>query len=179
MLSFCWSFLTITRVSDEFLLFQVKFFNLFWWSQENAADELAENIVKFVSSLPKSARRVEEEPIPEHVQKMLDEAKDSHHHHHGHGGHGNHDGHTHAHTHGAGYMDAYGLGHGWGSWIFFLSSGQTIFVKTNVWFQVLTLPFSANSGLCTIVIPIPPPWCTRSFQPLAGVCNYKALLVFT
>ncbi|KAJ6434422.1 hypothetical protein OIU84_018019 [Salix udensis] len=91
------------------------------WPQENAADELAENIVKFVSSLPKSVRRAEEEPIPEHVQKMLDEAKDGHHHHHhhGHGGHGHHDGHAHAHAHahahGAGYMDAYGLGHGWGS----------------------------------------------------------------
>lgn len=85
------------------------------WPQENAADELAENIVKFVSSLPKSVRRVEEEPIPEHIQKMLDEAKDGHHHHHGHGGHGHHDGHGHAQTHGAGYMDAYGLGHGWGS----------------------------------------------------------------
>lgn len=67
--------------------------------------------------MPKSVRRVEEEPIPEHIQKMLDEAKDGHHHHHGHGGHGHHDGHAHAHaqTHGAGYMDAYGLGHGWGS----------------------------------------------------------------
>lgn len=87
------------------------------WPQENAADELAENIVKFVSSLPKSVRRVAEEPIPEHIQKMLDEAKDGHHHHHhhGHGGHGHHDGHGHAQTHGAGYMDAYGLGHGWGS----------------------------------------------------------------
>ncbi|CAK7340708.1 unnamed protein product [Dovyalis caffra] len=85
------------------------------WPQENAADELAENVVKFVSSLPKSVRQADEEPIPEHIQKMLDEAKDDHHHHHhhGHGGHGPHDGH--AHIHGAGYMDAYGLGHGWGS----------------------------------------------------------------
>ena len=57
-------------------------------------------------------RKVEEEPIPEHIQKMLDEAKNSdHHHHHGHGGHEHHD--DHAHVHGAGYMDAYGLGQGW------------------------------------------------------------------
>nr|POE93684.1 protein auxin response 4 [Quercus suber] len=84
------------------------------WAQEDAADELSENIVRFVSSLPKSVRKVEEEPIPEHIQKMLDEAKNSdhhHHHHHGHGGHEHHD--DHAHDHGAGYMDAYGLGQGW------------------------------------------------------------------
>ena len=61
-------------------------------------------------------RKVEEEPIPEHIQKMLDEAKNSdhhhhHHHHHSHGGHEHHD--DHAHVHGAGYMDAYGLGQGW------------------------------------------------------------------
>lgn len=87
------------------------------WPQEDAADELAESIVRFVSSLPKTVRKVEEEIIPEHIQKMLDEAKSSghhqheHHHHHDHGGHDHHDGH--AHVHGAGYMDAYGLGHGW------------------------------------------------------------------
>ncbi|KAK4595883.1 hypothetical protein RGQ29_014106 [Quercus rubra] len=81
------------------------------WAQEDAADEVSENIVRFVLSLPKSVRKVEEEPIPEHIQKMLDEAKNSdHHHHHGHGGHEHHD---HAHVHGAGYMDAYGLGQGW------------------------------------------------------------------
>lgn len=69
-----------------------------------------------MSSLPKSVRQVEEEPIPEHIQKMFDEAKDNdhhHHHHHGHSGHDHHDGHDHVHA--PGYMDAYGLGHGWGS----------------------------------------------------------------
>jgi hypothetical protein len=66
-----------------------------------------------VSSLPKSAKKVEEEVIPEHIQKMFDEAKSSdHHHHHHHGHNGGHDHHD-SHAHGAGYMDAYGLGHGW------------------------------------------------------------------
>ncbi|XP_065853318.1 protein AUXIN RESPONSE 4 [Euphorbia lathyris] len=90
------------------------------WPQEDGADELGENIVKFVSSLPKSDRKNEEEPIPDHIQKLLDEAKAGEHHHghgHGHGhshGHG-HDGHDHHHIHSPGYMDAYGLGHGWGT----------------------------------------------------------------
>lgn len=81
-----------------------------WSSQEDAADELAENILRFVSSLPKSVRQVEEEPVPEHIQKMLDEAQGGDHHHHDHGAHG------HAHDHSDGYMNAYGLGHGWASW---------------------------------------------------------------
>ncbi|GAV63157.1 Abhydrolase_6 domain-containing protein [Cephalotus follicularis] len=81
------------------------------WPQEDAANEIAENIYQFVTSLPKSLRQDEEEPVPEHIQKMFDEAKDSdHHHHHAHGGHDDH-----AHAHAAGYMNAYGLGHGWGS----------------------------------------------------------------
>ncbi|XP_048424504.1 protein AUXIN RESPONSE 4-like [Pyrus x bretschneideri] len=79
------------------------------WPQEDAADEVAENISYFVSSLPATVRKVEEEPIPEHIQKMLDEAKISNHHHHDHG-----DGHDHHHSHGASYPDAYGLGHGHG-----------------------------------------------------------------
>ncbi|XP_059645965.1 protein AUXIN RESPONSE 4 [Cornus florida] len=86
------------------------------WPQEDTADELAENIYKFVSSLPKSIRQAEEEPVPEHIQKMFDEARENgpdHQHHHSHGGHDHHDGHGHAHA--AGYMDAYGLNHGWGS----------------------------------------------------------------
>ncbi|EEF49836.1 protein AUXIN RESPONSE 4 [Ricinus communis] len=74
------------------------------WSQEDAADEVAENIIKFVSSLPKSDRKVEGESIPEHIQKMFEEAKEGDHHHHGH-----------AHLHASSYMDAYGLGHGWGT----------------------------------------------------------------
>ncbi|TQD79788.1 hypothetical protein C1H46_034651 [Malus baccata] len=79
------------------------------WPQEDAADEVAENISYFVSSLPATVRKVEEEPIPEHIQKMLDEAKSSDHHHHDHG-----DGHDHHHSHGASYPDAYGLGHSHG-----------------------------------------------------------------
>lgn len=81
------------------------------WPQVDTADEVAEHIVQFVSSLPKSVRQVEEEPVPEHIQKMFDEAKGSdddhaHDHHHGHG---------HDHGHGTGFSDAYGLGAGWGS----------------------------------------------------------------
>lgn len=83
------------------------------WPQVDSADELAKHIADFVSSLPKTVRQVEEEPIPEHIQKMFDEARSSghnHDHHHSHSGHDNHEGHDHA----AGYMDAYGLGHTWG-----------------------------------------------------------------
>ncbi|PHT41327.1 Protein AUXIN RESPONSE 4 [Capsicum baccatum] len=81
------------------------------WPQEHNSEEIAESICQFVSSLPKSVKQTEEEPVPEHVQKMSDEAQsgDRHnHHHHGHDSHGH--GHEHAH---AGYMDAYGLGQGW------------------------------------------------------------------
>ncbi|XP_008246460.1 PREDICTED: protein AUXIN RESPONSE 4 [Prunus mume] len=82
------------------------------WPQEDAADEVAENIAYFVSSLPASVRKVEEEPIPEHIQKMFDEAKSGEHHGHD-DGHDHH--HGHGHVHGTGYPDAYGLGHshGW------------------------------------------------------------------
>lgn len=98
-----------------------------WWVQEDTADELAENIVEFISSLPKSIRKAEEEPIPEHIQKLLDEAEDGdHHHHHGHGGHDHH----HSHAEAAGYMDAYGLGgHGWGTWS--ISTLRMCMVVTN------------------------------------------------
>ncbi|CAA7027558.1 unnamed protein product [Microthlaspi erraticum] len=67
------------------------------WPQESKSGELAGYISEFVSLLPRSIKRVSEEPIPENVQKLLDEAKaggDHHHHHHAH----------------AGYTDAYGLG---------------------------------------------------------------------
>ncbi|KAJ8751912.1 hypothetical protein K2173_000658 [Erythroxylum novogranatense] len=85
------------------------------WPQEDAADELAERISHFVSSLPKSVRQVDEESIPEQIQKIVDETKENmnvnhqHHHHH----HHHHHGHSHGHT--ADYMNAYGLGPGWGS----------------------------------------------------------------
>ncbi|KAL2490536.1 Protein AUXIN RESPONSE 4 [Abeliophyllum distichum] len=84
------------------------------WPQEHNAEEVAESIYDFVSSLPKSTKTTVEEQIPEHIQKMIDEAKSGdHHHHHGHGGHDQHE-HSHGHGHAhAGYMDAYGLGQGW------------------------------------------------------------------
>ncbi|MBA0874882.1 hypothetical protein Goshw_023469 [Gossypium schwendimanii] len=81
------------------------------WPEGSVAGEVAENVAEFVSSLPKTVRQVEEEPIPEHVQKMFDEVKDTDHHHHHHHGHA----HGHDHDHAAGFMDAYGLGHTWGS----------------------------------------------------------------
>ncbi|CAH8319990.1 unnamed protein product [Eruca vesicaria subsp. sativa] len=73
------------------------------WPQESKSSELTDYIANFVSALPRSIIRVSEGPIPEKVQKILDEAKaggDNDHHH----------GHEHAH---AGYTDAYGLGEGW------------------------------------------------------------------
>lgn len=86
------------------------------WPQEDAADEIAGHIANFVSSLPATVRKVEEEPIPKHIKKMLDEAEHAGHVHvHGHAGH---DDHSHGHVHGAGagagYPDPYGLGHGHG-----------------------------------------------------------------
>ncbi|KAF6162781.1 hypothetical protein GIB67_029050 [Kingdonia uniflora] len=75
------------------------------WPQEDASDEVAEAITHFISSLPKSVKQVKKEPLPEHIQKMFDEAKKGDHHH----GHEHHGDHT------PGYMDAYGLGQGWGS----------------------------------------------------------------
>ncbi|CAN4111131.1 unnamed protein product [Withania somnifera] len=90
------------------------------WPQEHNSEEIAENIYQFVSSLPKSAKQTEEEPVPEHVQKLFDEVQSGdHHHHHYHHSHDSH-GHRHSHEHDhghehahAGYMDAYGLGQGW------------------------------------------------------------------
>ncbi|CAN1232888.1 Protein AUXIN RESPONSE 4 [Linum perenne] len=81
------------------------------WPQDDSAEEIADHVSTFVSSLPKSVREAEGKAVPEHIQKMLDEAKqnpDHHHHHHGHSGHD--------HAHGSdGYADAYGLGQAWGS----------------------------------------------------------------
>lgn len=94
----------------------LQFWYVIWLSQEDAADEIAEKIAQFLSKLPKSMRKIKEEPLPEHIQKMFDEAADTyHHHHHGHHHHHDHGSHDHAHT--AGYMDAYGLGHGWAGWL--------------------------------------------------------------
>ncbi|XP_010414936.1 PREDICTED: protein AUXIN RESPONSE 4 [Camelina sativa] len=70
------------------------------WPQVSKSGELADYISEFVSQLPRSTRRVTEEPIPEKVQKLLEEAKAG-------GDHDHHHGHGHAHV---GYTDAYGLG---------------------------------------------------------------------
>ncbi|GFP87270.1 protein auxin response 4 [Phtheirospermum japonicum] len=74
------------------------------WVHEENAEEVAKSIYEFVSTLPEVAKRVLDEPVARHVEERVDGDHD-----HGHGGH---DGHHHAH---AGYMDAYGLGHGWGA----------------------------------------------------------------
>ncbi|CAN0914259.1 Protein AUXIN RESPONSE 4 [Linum grandiflorum] len=85
------------------------------WPQDDTAEEIAEHVATFVASLPKSVREAEEERVPEHIQKMLDEAKQNPNHHHHHHGHSNLDiGHDHGHG-SDGYMDAYGLGQAWGS----------------------------------------------------------------
>ncbi|GAB4855546.1 hypothetical protein Ancab_024166 [Ancistrocladus abbreviatus] len=88
------------------------------WPQGDTPDEIAENIVSFVASLPKTERQAEDEPLPEHIHNSFDEADHDHDHggDHHHDGHGHGHGHAHAHPHAqAGYMDAYGLGQGWGS----------------------------------------------------------------
>eukprot|EP01018_Ginkgo_biloba_P011572 Gb_01347 [translate_table: standard] len=88
------------------------------WPQEDAAEEITEAIVNFVSGLPSTVRSVVEEPLPEHVRRMFDEVKSDHHHGqshlHSHGHHHQHDHHhgDHGHSHGGGFMDGYGLGHG-------------------------------------------------------------------
>ncbi|KAK1267001.1 Protein AUXIN RESPONSE 4 [Acorus gramineus] len=79
------------------------------WPQEDAAEEIAQKISEFVLSLPRTINRVKEEPIPEHIQKVFEETSSDHHNHHRHHHHGGHD-----HGQMDGYMNAYGLGHGWG-----------------------------------------------------------------
>ncbi|XP_048497712.1 protein AUXIN RESPONSE 4 isoform X1 [Beta vulgaris subsp. vulgaris] len=103
------------RVAD--VVSQAKFINHAGgrWPQDDTSSEMAENIISLISSLPKTERKDDHEPLPEHIQKMLDEAKaGGNHHHHGHDSHGHHDGHSHGDGAQAGYMDAYGLGHGHG-----------------------------------------------------------------
>ncbi|GAU11520.1 hypothetical protein TSUD_345100 [Trifolium subterraneum] len=84
------------------------------WAQEDVAVEVAEKISQFVLSLPKTVRKVEQESsTPDHIQEMFDEAKtDGHDHHHGY----THDRLGEDDIHEAGYMDAYGLGHGPRDW---------------------------------------------------------------
>ncbi|KAL8166382.1 hypothetical protein V2J09_007881 [Rumex salicifolius] len=78
------------------------------WPQDAIAEELANKIASFVESLPKTIKKTDEEPLPDHIQKMFDEAKTKGH------DHDHDDGHNHMHAH-AGYADGYGLGHGWDS----------------------------------------------------------------
>ncbi|XP_075486688.1 protein AUXIN RESPONSE 4 [Primulina tabacum] len=70
------------------------------WTQEQYAQEVAEHIFEFVSSLPKLTKQRMEEPIPEHIhaQKTVHEAESTDHHN-GHGGCTD---------------NVYGLHHGWG-----------------------------------------------------------------
>lgn len=82
------------------------------WPQDDNADELAESIHGFLSSLPKPEQEESEEIlVDQRVEKIRDEGNgnDNHNHH-------VHDDHDHGHGLGhGGYIDAYGLGHGWGS----------------------------------------------------------------
>ncbi|KAG6423199.1 hypothetical protein SASPL_113587 [Salvia splendens] len=85
------------------------------WMQEHNSEEVAESIYEFVSSLPKPSREVVEETIPNHSQDKYT-AKSDHQHDQGHGYSHSHHGHGHGlghHEH-AGYMDSYGMGHGYG-----------------------------------------------------------------
>lgn len=72
------------------------------WPQEDAADVIAKMIAQFVLALPKSVKQDIKAPVPEHIQRIFDEAKangqldDNHHHEHD-------DEHT------TGYMSMYGL----------------------------------------------------------------------
>lgn len=79
--------------------------------QKNTADELAESIHHFIDRLPKPDKVTKkEEPVPEHIREMLDEATASVQHH-GFGGHDRRHGHGHDHGQEVGYPSGYGLGH--------------------------------------------------------------------
>ncbi|KAL8527992.1 hypothetical protein ACS0TY_005707 [Phlomoides rotata] len=82
------------------------------WTQEHNAEEVGESIYEFIASLPKPIRKVVQETIPNHSREVLTGATSSDQQHHHHGGDDHH--HGHGHDHGPpGYMDAYGMGHGW------------------------------------------------------------------
>ncbi|CAA0815560.1 Protein AUXIN RESPONSE 4 [Striga hermonthica] len=70
------------------------------WTQEQNAEEVADKIYEFVSSLPKVTKQVLEKPMQKNLDETFGEDISSGHHHH----------HHHAH---AGYMDAYGMGQGY------------------------------------------------------------------
>ncbi|XP_057792078.1 protein AUXIN RESPONSE 4 [Salvia miltiorrhiza] len=78
------------------------------WMQEHNSEEVAESIYEFVSSLPKSPRKAVEDTIPDRSEEKHTATNDDQHHH----GHGHEHGH-HGHGH-AGFMDSYGMGHGYG-----------------------------------------------------------------
>ncbi|CAM8931301.1 unnamed protein product [Rhodiola kirilowii] len=80
------------------------------WPQDKAAADIAEGIASFIFSFSKTIKPVEvkelvQELIPEHVQKIFDDAENQQHPH--------HDSHSHEDTPGS--VDDYGLGHGWAS----------------------------------------------------------------
>ncbi|XP_076930460.1 protein AUXIN RESPONSE 4-like [Bidens hawaiensis] len=80
------------------------------WPQDATADELAEHIREFVSRLPKPIKAsTKEEPVPDHIREMIDEATANVHHH----GFSDHDHNDHGHGHGygleVGYPTDYGL----------------------------------------------------------------------
>lgn len=95
------------RVSAEIPRAKLTFHSGRRWPQEDAAEEISELIANFVSSLPKSIRRMEEDPAPDRTEKRFQEA--SHQVHHGH--HDHYDGH--GQSHGLDYMGMDGLGHWW------------------------------------------------------------------
>ncbi|GAB2228950.1 hypothetical protein Droror1_Dr00023084 [Drosera rotundifolia] len=72
------------------------------WPVGYASLEIAQHIVSFVASLPKTIKQVGEEPLPDYTQKNPDGAEIEDHH-----------DHPHIHAHGS-YMDSYGLGEEWG-----------------------------------------------------------------
>lgn len=80
------------------------------WPQEDTSEQLAESIHEFVSKIPKPIKVAEKkEPIPEHIQEILDEAISNVHH--GFSSHDHGHDHDHGHGHDHGYPSGYGLGH--------------------------------------------------------------------
>ncbi|GAB2277493.1 hypothetical protein Dimus_012200 [Dionaea muscipula] len=69
------------------------------WPRGDGLNEIAEEILSFMASLPKTIKQAEEEPLPKHFQTMSDEGESNDHDPPAHGS----------------YMGAYGLYQGWGS----------------------------------------------------------------
>ena len=99
--------------------------------QEKNAEELAETIYQFVSSLPKPVRKVVEDPGHEHIKMFKGSHDGIDHHQHDHAK-GVNEGHGHDHL--AGYMDAYGLNDGWGNW--YICIVHNVFMAECLWLSV-------------------------------------------